>query len=321
MPKGASFVHYVPYIDKSPNQLPEIGMEEKRALSIFREKMAPEAASVFCNKLWSSIIPLMVSYEPAVKHAVVALATVYEQYFTSLYEAQQPASHLALEHYGKAMAQIAKLHDASSTQTIEVTLLGCLLFSSLEVLQGHYNSAMTHITYGLGVLEAHDKDDGIDLDVYVPRNMFRHVFNRIASNCLEIGMMRPVDWPKNLNKCTRTTQSLNFKSLVEATLSLTVIWNRLILLVQNHDLCVIRPDSTLEQQRDFENRRNHVVTSFRDWVKAFDELQLTPEMKTADIAILEIYRVFISILLRVDLKLGQVACRSTRTESFPGCVC
>lgn len=175
----------------------------------------------------------------------------------------------------------------------------------MEVLQGHYVAAMTHIKYGTHLLVL-DQGGTATPEVIVPKLVFRQTFTRLTSQSLEMGTMGIGDYPTNINKCPRRAP-FGFNSLAEASLSMSALWNRVLVALHNAELYVVRPDNSDEQRQATEMRRKTIVTNYEAWVRSFHGLPLTEEMAVSDIAALEIYRDLIGILLRVELLNGQVS--------------
>ena len=175
----------------------------------------------------------------------------------------------------------------------------------MEVLQGHYVAAMTHIRYGTHLLVL-DQGGTATPEVIVPKLAFRQTFTRITSQGLEMGTLTIADYPTSINKCPRRAP-FGFNSLAEASHSMSALWNRMLVSMHDPGLCVIQSDSSDEQRQTTEMRRKTIITNYEAWVKSFDALPFTADMQTSDIAVLETYRTLIKILLCVELLLGQAS--------------
>jgi hypothetical protein len=85
--------------------------------------------------------------EPAVRHAMVALSSLYEQ-FQDMNKSPLLAStnHFAVRHYNSAIKELLSARDDA------VVLLVCALFICVELLQGNKESAIEHCRNGILIL-------------------------------------------------------------------------------------------------------------------------------------------------------------------------
>ena len=95
--------------------------------------------------------------EPAIKHATIALSTLFEcfQYsgLSPRRNDEADASHgFALKQYNKALGHLVKHLSTDDAHSIEVTLMSCVLFICLELLQGSYSRAVAHLQSGINIL-------------------------------------------------------------------------------------------------------------------------------------------------------------------------
>jgi hypothetical protein len=88
----------------------------------------------------------------AVRHAIIAVSTVYEQAELGQGEPAFFNDSLALQSYNKAIRQLFKNQDAPDSQS-KVTLIVCALFVCLEFMRGDISSAQRHIHGGLKMLK------------------------------------------------------------------------------------------------------------------------------------------------------------------------
>ncbi|ETN47110.1 uncharacterized protein HMPREF1541_01300 [Cyphellophora europaea CBS 101466] len=311
---AAGFVHYVVDVDNSLNHLPDIDQRERRALVVFHQSIGPELARSFAWALWARDIPLVAVHHDATRHAVIALSTVYEQYFLALHQAHAGISVFALEQYSKALCGTMKLTLRHSAETVEVALLNCLLFAAIENLQGHYRSAMTHMDSGLGILaEYYDAKTDTYPEVYVPRVHFRQAFVRIESQRLEMGDMGYGQAAPHLVKCVRRIPAA-FQSLTQATLAMNVLVNRTLLFMQDIEASSIYLSDGEWRVALVLQRRRELLSRFEAWCHALNNMQPDNTNNVGSLALLEFYRTYLGILLRVDLRGGQVGFEALEKE-------
>lgn len=83
-------------------------------------------------------MPLCTHRQPAIKHAVVALASLHERFekndssiLSSNYDLAQGG--FALQQYNRAIAELTKPFTAGQQQALDVCLVACILFACFEV--------------------------------------------------------------------------------------------------------------------------------------------------------------------------------------------
>lgn len=146
---------------------------ESRALQFFCEIAGPFLPGVTDPYFWTQLVMQFSSFEPAVRHSVVAISSLYEQSQlrsqsqsepqslqqkpnSKKKKKQSPLSHrgdirlqdneLALRHYNAAIAELKTMENQS------LVLLVCILFICIEFLQSNRDSAIRHCKHGIYIL-------------------------------------------------------------------------------------------------------------------------------------------------------------------------
>lgn len=165
-------------VDRNPSFIPDIGMDELRAIDYFHVKTAPGLASYFDAEFWTRLVVQMSYVEPTIRHAIVALGSLHEQRESGargakkmlplmghsldaeplgvsmpLAKTRPPDENpLAITQYNKAITHLAiRLRSEAS---IEVALLACILFVCVEFLRGDSHPAVNHFKSGMGIAMA-----------------------------------------------------------------------------------------------------------------------------------------------------------------------
>lgn len=201
-----------------------------------------------------------------------------------------------------------------TAEAVEVALLGCLLFATLENMQGHYRSAFTHFESGLCILAQHDSAAERMPEVFVARVYLRHAFVRIESQGFELGYMGGKKSTPPINKCVRRAPPSSFQSTSHAMCAMNSLFNRVLLFLRDREASSLKPLDDPWRVEAVKQRRRVVLSLFEGRCRAFNETTLDPEKDVGSIAILEFYRAYLSILLRVDLRQGQAAFELFNTE-------
>ncbi|KAF6819475.1 C6 zinc finger domain protein [Colletotrichum plurivorum] len=130
---------------------------ERRAIQFFCEMAAPDLPGATEPFFWTHLVPQFSSFVPAVRHALVAVSTLYEdasrtrgETSSLSYLQKQPLrdNGLALMHYNAAIREMVATKDES------VVLLVCVLFICVELLQCNREAALRHTAHGSALLSS-----------------------------------------------------------------------------------------------------------------------------------------------------------------------
>ena len=107
---------------------------ERRYFDYFRCRTAPQLAGFFSSEFWDCLVPLSTHYHLAIKHAVIALASLHERFEredSSIFSSNHDISHggLALRQYTLAISHLTK----SATIELDTCLVASVLFACFEV--------------------------------------------------------------------------------------------------------------------------------------------------------------------------------------------
>ena len=174
--------------------------QERRAFELFRTEVAYQLSGDFDGGFWNTLLLQATRREPAIRHAVLALSSLCEQYSMEREILDIASTHvgregpMALQHYNYAIADLTRA--ASDYQlAVDVCLVTCMLFAYFEVIRGHHGSAMLHICSGVKILSelqsTTQKSKSISrLRVsptpYVDLQSFVVIFNRLNSQAAQI---------------------------------------------------------------------------------------------------------------------------------------
>lgn len=161
----------LPQNPKAPLQLSlPLGMtsDESQGWYFFRSKTVDEIRGCFQSNLWERLILQISHEEPSILHASIALGSMHRKYkergvSISATSLSDPAHVFSLRQYVKAIGSLrTRLRTTGDSRTREVTLITCLLFICLEMLQGQRIGALTHLQTGLRILSRSvSQNDGL----------------------------------------------------------------------------------------------------------------------------------------------------------------
>jgi len=137
--------------------------EERRAFHFFRSYSVRAMQGYFDSEFWSRLV-LQASYtEPTIRHAVIALGSLHEttqNKDSAVRKAGKAYDKFALQQCNKAIANLTQGLCARGQRSIEVLLMSCALFVCFEILQGNYESALTHMESGVRMYRNWQAENG-----------------------------------------------------------------------------------------------------------------------------------------------------------------
>ncbi|KAH8817274.1 hypothetical protein F5884DRAFT_748742 [Xylogone sp. PMI_703] len=154
-----------PTRSSTPSMFPELSQEERICLDYYISRTVVKIPSVFDSPFWSQLVPQASAAHPAVLHAAIALGSAHRSVDLNLRGSQvrryiKEGCHkkadrheiFALGQYTKAIAYLRTHMTANNATSLQVILTACVLFISLDLLRGEYQTAFTHTRNGLKLL-------------------------------------------------------------------------------------------------------------------------------------------------------------------------
>ncbi|KAJ3942847.1 uncharacterized protein N0V96_007075 [Colletotrichum fioriniae] len=137
-----------------PQQLTAHDQREGRAFQFFSHMVGPVLSGPMDTYFWTHLVVQFSHFEPAVRHAVLAISSLYEDFHDGArVTRQKPGNDFALSHYSAAIQRI------KSAQDEQLVLLVCILFICIEYLQGDVEAALRHCKHGIMILNRSAIDD------------------------------------------------------------------------------------------------------------------------------------------------------------------
>ena len=117
--------------------------KEQRAFYFFRERTSRHLSSFYECDFWGRVILQAAHVHPGIRHAIVALGSFHEL-FESSGEAELVQDDFALKQYNLAIRKCLENIDAQHNN-VHNYVASYMIFICIEVLQGHYASAISLI--------------------------------------------------------------------------------------------------------------------------------------------------------------------------------
>jgi hypothetical protein len=121
---------------------------EGRAIEYFRRCVAPVLSGQFSHYFWMRLVNQVSEAEPAVRHAVIAISSIYEHFDSNpLPLLESESGQFAVAHYNQALR-----HLATKSMDESLVLLTCILFICIESLRDNHHAAIDHCRHGIMIL-------------------------------------------------------------------------------------------------------------------------------------------------------------------------
>lgn len=141
--------------------------QEKRGFQYFITNTARELTGYYTSSFWEYLILQASAAEPSLRHAVIAIAALHEEFSNRRLGGVSPdhgnaESPFAINQYMKAVSHLRRSLSAGKQAPL-TALMSCLLFICFDYLRGHFDSAMMHLQSGLDILpdlSSRSKEDG-----------------------------------------------------------------------------------------------------------------------------------------------------------------
>ncbi|MCJ1258427.1 hypothetical protein MMC24_006260 [Lignoscripta atroalba] len=130
---------------------------ERQCFHFFRNETVVEISGWFESNFWNRLVLQVSHAQPAVRHLVTALGSLHQRLLVDETVVSENSyfdtrHQFALQQCNKAIGYLSVGFSAGSPQSVEVTLIACVLFVCYECLLGNHDAALTHFQNGLNIL-------------------------------------------------------------------------------------------------------------------------------------------------------------------------
>jgi hypothetical protein len=151
--------------------------EEKRGFQFFLRNTAIELSGYYDRSFWEYLLLQASSVEPSLRHAVIAIGSLHEDFKNRRLEYSPPNSGFAITQYTKAIAHLRKSLATGQSQSLSA-LMSCILFVCFDSIRGHFTTAMVHLQSGLRILRS--LRGRSTADDHIIENTICPMFNRLC---------------------------------------------------------------------------------------------------------------------------------------------
>lgn len=312
---GHHFVHYfhpdkmsAPSPSPNPSSYADLDFTALRSLNFFLNSTALQLEQPFESGTWSRAISCLMHYQPAVKHALIALAALHENYqHTSKSVFAEQRKLLALEHYGRSINAVVQSNVQDASEALAPTLVASLLFCAIESLQGHFPSAMKHIVAGIRLLsECEDNKQARDGLPDTLLGALRRVFISLGMQAMSLAENSVQSVMLQLLKRSQLATMCSFSTIEQAQAEISHLQIDGMRVMGWAESCIREPDfpSTmlLEAHQALRQRYQCWNSQYHDLLKANDNLRVEADYrKHLAFLTLRVNQVITGIILAVGL--------------------
>ncbi|CZR64709.1 uncharacterized protein PAC_14608 [Phialocephala subalpina] len=134
---------------------------ERRSFHFFRQTTAAQFSRFYGEDIWDRLILQTCHFEPAIRHAIIALGSIHERFVThnGLINKRDCLDDFALQQYSLAIQSLMSPVSRNKRPSADVCLAACSLFACFESMQGSYGPAIAHVRSGSKILIEMKYDD------------------------------------------------------------------------------------------------------------------------------------------------------------------
>ena len=296
--------------------------EDLRLFEIFHIKCLPTIPGYTKTKLWP-LIPQLSTTEPAIRHAVLAIASLYEETeFLGKPINDNPrisedrrvskSETVALKHYTKALNELQQ-GLSSKASSPAIVLIACLLFTCMEALRGQDEAALAHIENGINITtnlkekQESETTSGQSSFILSQNSQFSEslssAFSRLRLLSFSIKEQTAPEQSKTLPRVLADyPPHSSFSTLAEARMGLERIMNNAADIVYGPPQCRC-PNTTSPGPDPAVTSRIRVDAQIKHWSRAFDSFmtKALPQGEYKDNSIVE-HRKTYPLILRTLAK-------------------
>lgn len=242
---------------------------ERRSLQFFIEVAAPVLAGPLDPYFWTRLVLQFSQMEPAVRHSIIAAASLYEQAHSHPDDNATPLprdNNLALSHYNSAIRHLKTMENEA------LVLLVCVIFVCIESLRGNRAAATAHSQHGISILRR------VEETFPWVREYLSPIFRRLG--VLPFFFLVPERIEANL-LCLDDSLPASFSYFADAEFYLDGILGRTVRLVRRCDVYRFGSlrQETLPPPHIFAEQ-DLTRTLLEKWHANFVQLESTPSQQT-----------------------------------------
>lgn len=139
-----------------------LSLDEKRSIEWYKCRVKSKVHGLFVLTFWETVLLQAALSDPAVLHAVLTISRVHENgvHLYAMHHSQKlihssvgDGEGFILKHYTKAISYLQPHLSANERPSARLALMTCAMFVFLELLRGHFRTAVFHLESGNKILQ------------------------------------------------------------------------------------------------------------------------------------------------------------------------
>ncbi|KAI1208640.1 uncharacterized protein F4807DRAFT_144553 [Annulohypoxylon truncatum] len=235
---------------------------ERRALQFFCQAAGPSLSGPMDPYFWTHLVMQFSTFEPAVRHSVVAISSLYEQIHSKPKSVRLLTDNrLALSHYNSAIRELKSINNEP------LVLLVCILFVCLEFLLGNRDTAIEHCKHGVVILE------NVETSYPWTKKYLSPIFRRLTLFPFFFAIDES-SFPKLLGLNDQLPES--FESLEQAQFYIDGITTRTVSLVRGGDRYRLEDKRDVPVSPELLEEQEKIKVQLDGWHARFLDLKNSP---------------------------------------------
>lgn len=306
--------------------------EDKEYFDWFERRASPKLRGSFNSEFWSKLILQASVNELAVRHAVLAVSFVHRRgslnsLDTRLQEQSTGQAQVPLQHFAKSINSLQPHFCANTQNSLRIVLITCIIFTTLDLLRSHFETARIHIKNGVHLVRKlrcfSTVDNWLDPAVSESTDMWiAEAFVRLHGQVEVRNLMNRIN-------CESLFQDPSSISAIQSLRSVKEAWNYLdkilehIIHLNNRAIDFQTECQTLRTSSpSLRSDQQHIQIALTSWSTAYEtlrsplKLHLKGDWDNKGSRLLFLHHQMLTIMADVCLSPRNEVIYDAHTESF-----
>jgi hypothetical protein len=306
---GLKVVHYIPIPPRSLTLWPDLDEKEQRLFYEFQTRAGLELAGVHNAEFWLRYVVHIGLSEPAIKHAVIGVAALHQQFRSSkkLTTLDECTTTYALREYTRSISLLASSMKAGSMEFSDSPLVACVLYCAFESMSYHLHSAISHAGSGIKIYMERKRSAESSRQSSIPAYILTPLYIRLDIQGLELG---ETTFVRQSQVQTQVASGFApFRSINDAQTTFDHLTNAILHAIYDIDRAMSH--NSYESSTTNPTTKatlQDLIRTYCQWCKEFDSFvsRQATACHLAACLLLQVWRILLVINLRVDLRDGEM---------------
>lgn len=265
--------------------------EDKQCFDWFEHRASPKLRGSFDSKFWSKLILQASINELAVRHAVLAVSFVHRRGSLNLLdtrleeETMGQVEQIPLQYFARSINNLQHHLSANTQASLRIVLITCIIFITLDLLRGHFETARIHVRNGVSLvrkLRSFSNEDNGPISTRISDSTdswIAEAFMRLHGQIEIHNLMNRVSCETILRDAGSIPPIQNIRSVKEAWNHLDRTLERISHLNNRALECETECQALRPPPPSLRTDQQQIQTALASWLKAFELLRSSPAMQ------------------------------------------